>query len=176
MGAGRPCHLLPHLCFPRRYVIFHFTHLPSTDRTTRSGCSSMVNSVCRQRGRRVFRRARYDREGLPFCRHHNGHLTAVRLHVPLFTGLNGVSRQVYRQQTPIISSVPYYTCRLQSRVGVCVRRAHECVLPILPHALRRAAVSLPSSPEGQMGVPLGRQHSLCCCVSRIYHSQYYTMK
>lgn len=65
---------------------------------------------------------------------------------------------VHRQQAVAVATISFHACRLLRRVGVCVRRPHERVLPIIPDPVSRTVVPIADSAPGQLGVPLGRKY------------------
>lgn len=59
-------------------------------------------------------------------------------------------------------------------MGLCIWRAYECLFPILLNPLPGSAILSTNSPQGQLGMPLGRQYSLSGRV-RLFFSPFWLL-
>lgn len=56
-------------------------------------------------------------------------------------------------------------------MGICIRCPHQCILPALSHPVSCSTVSSPNHTERELGLSMGWQHPLSCCVNFPRHLQ-----
>lgn len=62
---------------------------------------------------------------------------------------------VYCQSSAPFTAVTFHASRLESRMGIRLRRSYECFLSSLPHSLPCTALPSANRPQGQLGVSMG---------------------
>lgn len=70
-----------------------------------------------------------------------------------------------RQSRSVVASITYFDQRRERGMGVRVRRAYQCVLPVLLDALRRATVFVADIAKDELGVLVDWEYVVSCRVS-----------